>query len=161
MVRPGFQYRLRRKHESVLLAGVATVPSYQALADAVLLIHFGVVLFVVGGMAYVVAGNRWHWRGANNLWFRLTHLVAIGIVVVQSWLGQLCPLTNLESWLRAKAGSPVYTSSFIEHWLQRVIFDEAPFAVFVLAYTVFGLLVLWAWWRFPPRRSGRRNCSDA
>ncbi len=134
---------------------------HQALADAVLLIHFGVVLFVVGGLAYVVAGNMRNWRGANNIWFRLAHFATLLVVVAQSWLGERCPLTMLEAWLRAKAGSPFYSESFIEHWVQRIIFHEAPFAVFVLAYTAFGLLVLWAWWRFPPRRPGPRNGSDA
>ena len=64
------------------------VLSYQALADAVLLLHFAVVLFVVGGLAFVVAGNEWHWPLANNLWFRLAHVTAIGVVVLQAWLGQ-------------------------------------------------------------------------
>jgi len=134
---------------------------YQALADAVLLVHFAVVLFIVGGLAFVVAGNVWHWRGANNIWFRRAHIAAISFVILQSWLGQLCPLTTLESWLRGKSGAPTYDKSFIEHWVQRVLFYEAPFWVFVLAYTAFGLLVAWAWSRFPPRRTERGHHRDA
>ena len=80
------------------------------------------------------------------------HLAAIGVVVVQSMLGRLCPLTVLESWLREQAGGAAYDRSFVEHWVQRVLFHEAPFWVFTVAYSVFGLLVLAAWWRFPPRR---------
>lgn len=87
--------------------------------------------------------------------FRLAHLAAIGIVVLQSWLGQACVLTTLESWLRVQAGSPAYTRSFIEHWVQRVMFYEAPFWVFATVYTVFGALVVLAWWRHPPRRPAR------
>ena len=34
--------------------------------------------------------------GVNALWFRLVHLLAIGYVVAQAWLGQVCPLTTLE-----------------------------------------------------------------
>jgi hypothetical protein len=138
------------------------VSPYQALADAVLLLHFTVVLFIVAGLVLVVAGNIvWRWRWVNNMWFRLAHIAAIGVVVLQAWLGQLCPLTTLESWLRVKAGSPSYSKSFMEHWVQRVLFYEAPFWVFALAYTVFGLLVVFAWRRFPPRRTGRRHRSDA
>lgn len=73
-------------------------------------------------------------------------------MIVQSWLGRLCPLTVLESWLREQAGGAAYDRSFVEHWVQRVLFHEAPFWVFTVAYSVFGLLVLAAWWRFPPRR---------
>jgi hypothetical protein len=60
-------------------------------------------------------------------------------------------LTTLESWLRARAGSVAYQSSFIEHWLQRWLYYEAPTWVFTTAYTAFAVLVLWAWWRVPPR----------
>ena len=73
---------------------------FQLLADAVLVVHFGVVLFVVGGLVVVLAGNWLRWRWVNHLWFRLAHLAAIAVVVIQAWLGQYCPLTTLESWLR-------------------------------------------------------------
>jgi hypothetical protein len=126
---------------------------WQALADAVLVLHFAVVVFVVGGLVAVLVGNlaaRWRW--VNHLVFRFLHLLAIGVVVVQAWLGQHCPLTLLESWLRVQAGTSAYRRSFIEHWLQRIVFHEAPLWVFTLAYTGFGALVLLTWWRFPPRR---------
>lgn len=92
---------------------------WQWLADAVLLLHFGVVLFVVGGLLLVLVGNRLHWPWVNGLGFRLAHLAAIAVVVMQAWLGQACPLTTLESWLRTQAGSPSYEGSFVEHWVQR------------------------------------------
>lgn len=128
------------------------MPAYQWLADAVLVLHFGVVLFVVGGLACILAGNLRAWRWVNGGWFRAAHLAAIGFVVVQAWLGQTCPLTTLESWLRRQAGGTGYTQSFVEHWVQRVMYHDAPAWVFGLAYTAFGLVVAWAWWRFPPRR---------
>ena len=127
---------------------------YRLLADAVLLLHFSLVVFVVGGLALVLVGNLRHWRWVNWLPFRVVHLVAIGVVAVQAWLGEICPLTTLESWLREQGGEAGYSASFIEHWLQRMLFFEAPFWVFTLAYTVFGLLVVAAWFCFPPRRSG-------
>jgi Protein of Unknown function (DUF2784) len=131
---------------------------YQLLADAVLVLHVGVVLFVLGGLVVVVAGNRLHWRWVNRLWFRVAHLAAIAVVVLQAWLGQICPLTTLESWLRVRAGAAAYEKSFIEHWLQRLIYHEAPFWVFTVAYTVFAVLVALAWWRFPPHRNpGKSN----
>jgi polyferredoxin len=123
---------------------------YQLLADAVLILHFGVVIFVVGGLILVLIGNGVGWHWVNVWWFRLLHLVSIAFVVVQAWLGQWCPLTLLESWLRERAGVVAYNKSFIEHWLQQLIFYEAPFWVFTLVYTLFGLLVAWAWWKYPP-----------
>jgi Protein of Unknown function (DUF2784) len=125
---------------------------YSLLADAVLIVHFGVVLFVVGGLVAIVSGNWLRWNWVSHLWFRFAHLAAIVVVASQAWLGQYCPLTTLESWLRIQAGSNAYQGSFIQHWLQRLIYFEAPLWVFAVVYTAFALLVLWAWWRFPPRR---------
>lgn len=124
---------------------------YRLLADAVLILHAGVVLFIVGGLVAVLAGNLWHWRWVNGRGFRLAHLAAVVFVIAQSWLGQLCPLTTLESWLRVQAGGTAYAQGFIEYWLRTLIFYEAPLAAFVVVYTAFGALVLWSWWRFPPR----------
>ncbi len=126
----------------------------QFAADAVLVLHFGVAAFVVLGLVIVLAGNAAGWHWVNGWWFRLTHVTAIAVVVAESWLGITCPLTTLESWLRARAGAAPYARSFVEHWIQRLLFYEATEWVFALAYSVFGLLVVAAWWRFPPR-SGR------
>jgi hypothetical protein len=126
---------------------------FQLLADAVLLLHFGVVAFIILGLIVIVVGNFRAWPWVNGWPFRLAHLAAILFVVVQSWLGRLCPLTILESWLRTQAGSPAYSSSFMEHWVHRIIFYEAPTWVFAAAYTAFGMLVVVCWWRFPPTRS--------
>ncbi len=79
-------------------------------------------------------------------------MAAIAIVVAESWLNFTCPLTTLETWLRAQAGSAGYSRSFVETWVQRVLFYDAPPWVFAASYTAFGLLVVAAWWRFPPRR---------
>lgn len=135
---------------------------YALLADVVLTLHFAVVVFVVGGALAVWLGNALGWRGANAPLFRWAHLAAIAFVVLQSWLGAHCPLTVLEVWLRAQARSAGYQASFIEYWVQRLLYFEAPAWVFALAYTLFGLGVLWLWWRFPPRPwRGRAEKSDA
>ena len=129
--------------------------TYRLLADAVLLLHFGVVLFVVAGLVAIVVGGWRGWRFARSRVFRIAHLAAIAFVVAQSWLGAVCPLTTLELWLRARAGDRTYGGSFIEHWVQRVLFYDAPSWVFTLAYTLFGLAVVAAWWYFPPQRKRR------
>ena len=125
---------------------------YRLLADLVLTVHFGIVAFVVGGLVLVVAGNLRGWRFVNGWWFRLAHVAAIAVVVAQAWLGVACPLTTLESALRENAGEAGYETSFIEHWLTAILFYEAPPWVFTAAYTLFGLVVAAAWWRYPPRR---------
>lgn len=132
---------------------------YQLLADVVLTLHAAVVVFVVGGLLLVVVGNRRRWRWVNALWFRLAHLGAVAFVVAEAWLGLTCPLTLLEMWLRTKAHAATYRGSFIEHWLQQLLFYAAPPWAFVLAYSLFAVLVAACWWRFPPD-AGRRRRED-
>jgi hypothetical protein len=80
----------------------------------------------------------------------LAHLIAIGVVVLQSWLGIICPLTTWEMALREKAGDAVYAGTFVSHWLETILYYSAPAWVFVLCYTVFGLLVLASWFWVRP-----------
>lgn len=122
------------------------------LAHAVLIVHAAIAVFVVGGLVVAVVGNIVRWRWANNLWFRLAHLVAMAIVLAESWLGFVCPLTTLEMSLRSRAGAASYRGSFIEHWLQQLLYYSAPPWMFVAAYTAFTGLVVATWWYFPPRR---------
>jgi hypothetical protein len=130
-------------------------PPYQFFADAILALHLGIVVFVIGGLVLVVAGNLRHWQWANRLWFRVAHMAAIAVVVAESWFGVVCPLTTWEMWLRARAGASTYGGSFIEHWLQRLLYYDAPGWVFTVAYSLFGLVVAATWWYFPPRSSRR------
>ena len=130
---------------------------YQLLADAVLALHVALVAFVVGGLVFVIVGNLRRWRWVNAWWFRLAHLGTIAVVAAQAWLGVVCPLTTLEMWLRRQARSATYSGSFVEHWLQRLLYFEAPWWVFALAYTLFGLLVAATWWRYPPERKHRHT----
>jgi len=131
-----------------------TLP-YQFLADLVLALHVAIVVFVVGGLVAIVAGNLRAWRWINMAWFRLAHLFAIALVVAEAWLGVVCPLTSLEMALRAKAREMTYTGSFVEHWLQRILYYDAPAWVFTFAYSLFALAVAATWWYFPPRFNRR------
>jgi hypothetical protein len=117
-------------------------------------------LFVVAGPPVILVGKKFGSSWINSLWWRLAHLAAIGVVVLQARLGQHCALTKPESALRERAGQAGYERSFVEHWVQRVLYYEAPMWIFALVYTGFGLFVVWTWWRFPPRVGNGKN-SDA
>ena len=128
-----------------------TLP-YRLLADVVLSLHVALVIFIVGGLVLIIVGNLVAWQWVNVLWLRVTHLAAIGIVAAESWIKVVCPLTSLEMWLRMRARETTYAGSFIEHWLQRVLYYQAPAWVFTAAYSLFALLVVATWWYFPPTR---------
>ena len=133
---------------------------YLLAADALLLLHVLFVVFVIVGLLFVLVGKIAHWAWVRNAWFRLAHLVAIGVVVVQSWFGAICPLTTWEMALRRQAGDAVYAGTFVSHWLESILYYRAPAWVFAVCYTAFGALVLasWFWVRPDPfRRTPRDN----
>jgi Protein of Unknown function (DUF2784) len=125
---------------------------YRLAADGLLLLHAAFVGFVIAGFVLIVAGGFCGWRWIRNPWFRGAHLAAIVFVVVQAWLGRLCPLTTWEMALREKAGDAVYQGAFVAHWLEGVLYYDAPAWVFTVAYTVFGGVVALSWFLLPPRR---------
>jgi len=133
---------------------------YQPLADLVLSFHALIVAFITLGLILILIGGFRQWRWIANPWFRVAHLLGITIVVLQSWLGVLCPLTTLEAWLRQQAGSETYQETFIQYWLQEILFYQAPLWVFAVAYTTFALLVLMAWLKFPPSFFSRDDRSS-
>lgn len=127
------------------------------LADVILVIHVLFVGFVVFGLAAIFAGYFLHWHWIRNRLFRILHLLAIGIVVGQAWLGVICPLTIWEMSLREAAGTSVYTGSFIQYWLQKLLYWHAPGWVFVALYTGFGCLILASWYFVRPYASKQQG----
>jgi hypothetical protein len=134
---------------------VTDLSFHRLLADAGLACHVTLVVFVVGGLPLIVLGHLRRWAWVDAPWFRLAHLATIAVVAAEAWLGLVCPLTTLEMSLRAKAQGPTYAGSFVEHWLQRLLFWEAPAWVFTLAYSLFGLAVIATWIVLPPRWRAR------
>ena len=125
--------------------------TWQLLADAVLCSHVALMVFVVLGLPLVVVGNLQRWGWVNSPWLRFAHLATILVVAGEAWAGVVCPLTTLEMWLRRQAHATTYDGSFVEHWLQALLFWQAPAWAFTAAYTLLGLSVLATWWLWPVR----------
>ncbi len=126
------------------------------LADVILVTHALFVVFVIFGLVAIYLGHFYKWLWVRNRLFRIVHLSAIAVVVVQSWVGVSCPLTTWEMALRENAGAEAYSGSFIQYWLQSLLYYNAPEWVFIIFYTGFGLLVLAGWFLVPPNNSMRK-----
>lgn len=135
-----------------MIIGSLTPRAAAVLADAVLVLHVGIVAFVVFGLVAVGLGALRGWAWVHGFRWRAAHVALMVFVALQAWLGAICPLTIWEQALRRHAGQQAYGGSFVEYWLARLIFFDAPPWVFVVAYTAFATLVLVAWRCVPPRR---------
>lgn len=125
---------------------------YSVLADVVVFVHAAYVSFVVLGLVAILIGCVLRWRWVRNLWFRVVHLVMIGVVVVESLLDITCPLTTLENNLRRTAGETARGESFVGRWVHDLLFYDAPPWAFTVAYCLFGAVVLATFVIAPPKR---------
>jgi hypothetical protein len=125
--------------------------AYRLLADVVVVVHAGYVLWVIFGLLLTLVGILRKWNWVRGFWFRFTHLAMILVVVLESWLGIVCPLTTWEQYLRSRAGGEVYRGGFVANIVHDLLFFEAPPAVFTLVYTLFGAAVLATLFLAPPR----------
>jgi polyferredoxin len=124
------------------------------LADAILVVHFAFVLFVVLGFALILAGGALGWRWVRNRAFRYAHLAAIAFVAVEALAGIACPLTVWENALRhANPEGP----SFVGRWVRRLLYYDLPEWVFTVAYVLFAIAVAVTLWLFPPERGPRKG----
>ena len=127
------------------------------LADIIGVIHALIVLFVVGGQALILAGWALGWGWTRHVWFRRVHLITIAVIMAIAAMGEWCPLTVWESELRQESGQAGYDVGFIETWLHKLMYFEAPLWVFTIAYAAFTALVAWCYWKYPPRARGGNN----
>jgi len=126
--------------------------SHSLIADLLLVIHFLFIAFILVGQALILIGYFKNWNWVRHLIFRICHILAITVVVVQAWLNQICPLTIWESALRKTAGEPPYSGTFVQHWIGQIVYYDAPQWVFTVAYSLFGALVLISWCLVRPER---------
>ena len=87
---------------------------YRILADLVVVLHFGFVLFVVFGGLLAL---RW----PRAAWFHLPAAVwGAGIEFLQG----ICPLTPLENHLRHLGGEGGYAGGFVERYVLPVMYPD-------------------------------------
>ena len=129
---------------------------YRLAADAMLILHLSIVLFALLGLLLTFLGGWRRWRWVRSVSFRAAHLLLILVIVGQSWLGIVCPLTTWEMQLRRAGGQQTYDETFVAHWLGQLLFFTAPPWVFITAYSAFGTLVLLSFWVVPMRWGKKR-----
>jgi hypothetical protein len=83
-------------------------------ADALVVLHFAFVLFVVLGGLLVYRWPRW-------AWVHVPAFVWGAVIEFNNWV---CPLTPLEQRFRMAAGEEGYSGGFVEHYLLPLLYPE-------------------------------------
>lgn len=102
--------------------------NYRLLADLLVVFHFSVVLFVIGGAVLLL------WRR----WVAWVHLPVVAWVIFAECFQYLCPLTYLENWLRERGGAGTYRGDFVAHYIMPVLY---PAGLTPRIQVLFGMLV--------------------
>ena len=126
------------------------------LADLIVVLHLGYVLFVLVGFALIWLGVWFRWEWVRRPRFRIPHLVFTVIVPLEALIGLECPLTTWERQLRARAGEAAESISFIGRLARDLLFYQAEQWVFTACYVGFGVLVVATFFLVP---IGRRSAS--
>jgi hypothetical protein len=113
---------------------------FTMLADFVVVLHLGFVLFVVlGGLLT----RRWRWIP----WL---HLPAAAWGVFVEVTGRICPLTPLEQRLRSGVEASAYEGDFVERYLIPIVYPpsltrevQVALAAFVILVNVAIYTIVW------------------
>ena len=136
--------------------------AYVALAQAVLIFHFGIVLFNLGGLILIPLGAWRGWAFIRIWWWRALHAAVLAVVAIQAVLGRACFLTLWQADLLRRAGEAGADAPLIMRIVNRLMFWPLPLWVFAVAYVTVCVLVLLLWLLVPPvRRSGRQKLGVA
>lgn len=109
---------------------------YSIFLTAVIGIHFLWILFVITGWIYCASSSFW----------RTVHFGSVIYAVLIETLYFPCPLTYLENALRRAAGWAPYREPFINHYLEKIIYLDAPrWLLIFLVAALFSVTVLRYW----------------
>lgn len=122
---------------------------YNLLADAVIIIHFLFILFVVAGGLLTLRWPQMAWL----------HLPAACWGAIIEFAGWICPLTPLENHLRHLGGETPYTGDFVVRYLVPVIYPAGltAFTQYILGGLVIALNLLIYGYVYYRRFSCRRH----
>ncbi|HVK18402.1 MAG TPA: DUF2784 domain-containing protein [Fimbriiglobus sp.] len=138
---------------------------YGYLADLMVFVHLMYVGYVLVGQLAIIVASAFQWQWGRNRWFRLTHLLAIGIVALEAVMGWQCPLTKWEHQLRELAGQKFDGSeTFMGRIVHSIMFPTGPGGqalpevFFTMLYIAMLIIVVQGLVMYPPRlRPSRRS----
>lgn len=122
---------------------------YRILADTVLILHFGFVVFAVFGGLLAL-------RRRSIVWL---HLPAVVWSFAVEFFHLPCPLTTLENSLRQLGGEAGYDDGFINYFVSAVLYSpispqtQIVLGLLLVAFNLFVYFYVFRLAFFVPRRA--------
>ena len=88
--------------------------------------------------------QKWEW--VKNKYYRLIHLVLMGIIFIETILGFMCPLTILENFLR----NDIEINNKITQIIHQIMYWDLPTYQFIILYLLSLLYLIFLWFFFKP-----------
>ena len=115
-------------------------------SEIVLLFHFCIFLFMILSFFLIPLGYYQKWEWVKNRYYRLIHLVLMGIIFIETILGFMCPLTILENFLR----NDKEINNKITQIIHQIMYWDLPSYQFIILYLLSLLYLIFLWCFFKP-----------
>ena len=115
-------------------------------SEIVLFFHFIVFLFITVSFFLIPFGYFQKWKWVKNKYYRLTHLVLMGIILIETILGFMCPLTILENFLR----NNIEVDNNLTQIIHQIMYWNLPNYQFIILYILSFSYLIFLWFFFKP-----------
>jgi hypothetical protein len=119
------------------------------ISDIILVLHFGIVIFITLGLFLIPIGWKLNWNWIANRKLRLLHCGMMAFVTLETFMGITCPLTAIENSIRGLNQS----NSFVSYWVMKIIYWDLSTIFFLVLYSLSLGWALFLWKICPPRKS--------
>ena len=121
---------------------------YDKIAALILILHFGIIIFITSLFFLVPIGYKYNWQFVKNKKLRIIHLGLITFISLETVLGLACPLTYLENFFLEKNTYEF----FLSYWISQIIYWNLPSSFFIILYLICFIWTIKMWQLFPPRK---------
>ena len=115
-------------------------------SELVLLFNFCIFLFMILSFFLIPLGYYQKWEWVKNKYYRLIHLILMGIIFIETILGFMCPLTVLENFLR----NNIEINNKITQIIHQIMYWDLPTYQFIILYLLSFLYLIFLWFFFKP-----------
>ena len=114
--------------------------------EIVLFFHFFIFLFITFSFFLIPFGYFQKWEWVKNKYYRLIHLVLMGIILIETILGFMCPLTILENFLR----NNIEVDNNLTQIIHQIMYWNLPNYQFIILYILSFSYLIFLWFFFKP-----------